>query len=60
MRVGGVQVSPQHANWLMNTGNGTQKDVLELSGILQNKVMERFGIQLDREVQLVSAGGDLI
>lgn len=58
--VGGVQVSPHHANWLMNTGNGTQKDVLELSALLQNKVKERFGITLEREVQLVSPQGELI
>lgn len=60
MQIGGVMVSPQHANWLMNTGNGTQKDVLELCGILQDKVMQRFGVQLEREVQLVSADGLLI
>ncbi len=59
-RVGGVQVSPHHANWLMNTGNGTQKDALELSDLLQNKVKERFGITLEREVQLVSPQGELI
>lgn len=60
MQIGGVMVSPQHANWLMNTGNGTQKDVLELSGILQDKVIERFGVQLEREVQLVSPDGSLL
>lgn len=59
-RVGGVQVSPEHANWLMNTGNGTQKDVLELSELLQNKVKERFGVELEREVQLVAPQGRLI
>lgn len=57
MQIGGVQVSKEHANWLMNTGNGTQKDVLELSVQLQKKVKERFNIQLEREVQLVSEDG---
>lgn len=59
-QIGGVMVSKEHANWLMNTGKGTQKDVLELSKLLQNKVKERFGIALEREVQLVSPGGLLI
>ncbi len=57
MQVGGVMVSKEHANWLMNTGNGTQKDVLELSKRLQEKVKERFGVLLEREVQLVSPQG---
>lgn len=59
-RVGGVQVSPHHANWLMNVENGTQKDVLELSNLLQNKVKERFSIALEREVQLISPDGTLL
>lgn len=60
LKVGGVRVSPQHANWLMNEENGTQKNVMELSGILQNKVKERFNILLEREVQLVSPTGMLL
>jgi len=56
-QVGGVMVSKEHANWLMNTGNGTQKDVIELSKLLQTKVKERFNIELEREVQLVSPDG---
>lgn len=60
LQVGGVKVSDQHANWLMNTGNGTQKEVRELSKLLQNKVKERFNIALEREVQLVSVNGQLI
>jgi UDP-N-acetylmuramate dehydrogenase len=60
MQIGGVQVSLEHANWLMNTGNGTQKDVLELSKILQQKVKKHFNIDIEREVQLVSPEGKLL
>jgi len=59
-KIGGAQVSPEHANWLMNIGNATQKDVLELSKLLQSKVKERFNISLEREVQLVGETGPLI
>ena len=59
MRVGNVKVSDLHANWLMNMGGGTQKEVLELCKILQNMVRERFGIELEREVQLVGETGFL-
>jgi len=59
MRVGGVQVSPEHANWLMNIANGSQKDVIQLSNLLQNKVKERFNITLEREVQLVGETGPI-
>jgi len=60
LKVGGVQVSQNHANWLMNTGNGTQKDVLKLVKILQNEVKDRFNILLEPEVQLVSPTGMLL
>lgn len=64
MSRGGVQVSPQHANWLMNNGTAahpaTQKDVLALSEALQKAVQDRFQITLEREVQLVSAEGELL
>jgi UDP-N-acetylmuramate dehydrogenase len=60
LRVGGAMVSEQHANWLMNTGNATQKDVIELCNTLKSRVKERFQVELETEVQLVSATGQLI
>jgi UDP-N-acetylmuramate dehydrogenase len=59
LQVGGAQVSAEHANWIINRGNATQEDILTLSGIMQEKVFERFNIKLIREVQLIGTAGFL-
>jgi UDP-N-acetylmuramate dehydrogenase len=52
--VGGAQVSPMHAGFIVNTGNATERDVLELISIIQQRVFDDSGIQLEREVRLLS------
>lgn len=44
LNVGNVWVSSQHANMLINKGNGTTADIIALARILQQKVFESFGI----------------
>ena len=43
-QVGNIQVSSQHANMLVNKGNGTSSDIVNLARILQNKVQQKFSI----------------
>jgi UDP-N-acetylmuramate dehydrogenase len=43
-KVGDVQVSSQHANMLVNNGNGTSNDIVILARVLQEKVKKQFGI----------------
>jgi len=52
--VGGAQVSPLHAGFIINTGNATERDVLELISIIQKRVFDESGVQLEREVKLLS------
>ena len=52
--VGGAQVSPLHAGFIVNNGNATERDVLELISIIQQRVYEDSGVQLEREVKLLS------
>jgi len=52
--VGGAQVSPLHAGFIVNTGNATERDVLELISIIQQRVFDESGVQLEREVKLLS------
>jgi UDP-N-acetylmuramate dehydrogenase len=52
-RVGGAEVSPAHANWIVNAENATAKDVLDLVEIVRAAVVERFGIRLELEVKVV-------
>lgn len=51
--VGGAQVSPKHAGFVVNTGNATAADVKELISIIQGKVLETSGIKLEPEVVII-------
>lgn len=53
LRHGGAQVSTQHANFIVNTGNATAQDVLALMDQIQTAVYEKFGIRLVPEVLLM-------
>ena len=52
-RVGGAEVSPVHANWLVNADGATAKDFLALVEIVRAAVVERFAIRLELEVKVV-------
>ncbi len=53
VRIGDAQVSTVHANFIVNLGNATAKDVIELAELMRRTVMEKFGISLEYEVQIV-------
>ncbi|UCG38084.1 MAG: UDP-N-acetylmuramate dehydrogenase, partial [bacterium] len=53
VRCGGAQVSPVHANFLVNTGGATAADFLALAGKVKETVHERFGISLEEEVRII-------
>lgn len=52
-RIGRAQVSLVHANFFVNLGGATARDVLDLVRVVQAKVQEKSGIRLDLEIQLV-------
>jgi UDP-N-acetylmuramate dehydrogenase len=52
-KVGGAEVSPLHANFIVNTGQATAQDVLTLIEQVQHSVMEACGIKLVPEVLVV-------
>ena len=52
-RVGGAMVSDIHGNFFINSGQSTSQDMLELIGLVKEKVYQRFGIQLKEEVLYV-------
>jgi UDP-N-acetylmuramate dehydrogenase len=52
-RVGGAEVSQQHANFIINTGGATADDVLHLMDHIHNTVYKTFGIPLTPEVLVV-------
>src|SRR4030042_1574922 len=52
-KISGAMVSEKHANFIVNTGNATAEDVVMLAAIIKTKVRNKFGIQLQEEVQMV-------
>jgi UDP-N-acetylmuramate dehydrogenase len=53
MRVGGAEVSDLHANFIINTGQATAKDVLALMENIQRIVFDRYRVKLIPEVLAV-------
>ena len=51
LAVGGARFAPKHANFIENTGSASTADVLELMAEGRRRVLERFGVQLEPEVQ---------
>ena len=49
--IGGAQVSPQHGNIIINTGNATSDDVRKLIDFMKQKIEEETGIQLEEEIR---------
>ncbi len=52
-REGGAEVSPLHANFIVNTGGASARDVATLLARVRRAVEERFGVDLHLEVHLV-------
>lgn len=53
-RIGGAMISDLHANFILNLGGATFKDVLALIELAQQKVRDAFGYKLELEVELWS------
>lgn len=49
-RIGGARVSEKHCGFVINTGNATSEDISELMTEIQERVKEKFGVQLEPEV----------
>jgi UDP-N-acetylmuramate dehydrogenase len=52
-KVGQIEVSPVHANYFVNHGDGTAKDALKLINFVKETVKERLGIELELEVKIL-------
>lgn len=52
-KVGGAEVSTLHAGFIINNGNATSKDILNLIKHIQDKVKNEFGVDLEPEVKII-------
>ena len=51
--IGGAKISEIHAGFVVNTGNATAKDVLELTQYVKEKVFKRFGKKIELEIEVL-------
>ena len=52
-RIGGVEVSEIHGNFLMNVGGGTAADMMALIDHIQREIKDQFDIDLELEIELI-------
>ena len=51
--IGGAQVSEKHSGFIVNTGDATAQDVLDLIKYVQDTVYKNYGVMLETEVKMV-------
>jgi UDP-N-acetylmuramate dehydrogenase len=55
-RVGGAEISPKHANFIVNVDHATAGDVINLIQLAFAAVRQQFGIRLEREIVFIGKG----
>lgn len=52
--IGGAKVSEKHAGFIINTGEATAQDVLDLAKYVTDKVYEKFGKKIEFEIKVLN------
>jgi len=52
-KIGNMEFSKVHANFLVNLGNGRFEDAIQLIKIAEKKVLELQGVELEREIEII-------
>ena len=52
-QIGGAQVSTLHAGFIVNTGNATSQDILDLIDYVKDTINEKYGVQLHEEIKII-------
>ena len=58
--IGGAQVSEKQPNFILNVGNAKAEDVLNLINLITEKVKNKFGILLEREIRIIEPVAKII
>ena len=59
-RIGRAEVSHQHANFILNLGGATAKDILDLIALIRSTVQEKIGFALSCEARYVNPQGQIL
>jgi UDP-N-acetylmuramate dehydrogenase len=51
--IGGAKISEMHGNFIINNGNATAQDVLDLIQFIKEKIFEKYHIKMETEVEII-------
>ncbi len=51
-KIGGAQVSLKHANFIINNGDATSKDVLDLINLIKKEAKDKLNVDFETEVEI--------
>lgn len=51
--IGGAKISEMHGNFIVNSGNATAQDVLDLIQFVKDKIYENKGVKMETEVEII-------
>jgi UDP-N-acetylmuramate dehydrogenase len=57
-KIGGVEISPIHANFLINDGTASAEDYHQLISLIQKTVANKFSVKLELEIELLGEWQD--
>lgn len=52
-RVGGAEISPKHANYIINRGGASSSDVVALIHLVEEEIFKSYNVKLEREVEII-------
>jgi UDP-N-acetylmuramate dehydrogenase len=52
-QMGGAKISEMHGNFIVNAGNATAKDVLDLIQYIKDTILNLYGIKMETEVEII-------
>lgn len=52
-KIGGAMVSDKHAGFIVNTGNATAKDILQLIDVIKEKLLKEFNVEVELEILVI-------
>ena len=51
--IGGAEVSTKHAGFIVNKGNATEKDIIDLIKYVQKEIYQKFGERIEPEIKII-------
>jgi len=57
-KVAGIEVNPQQALVLLNHGNSTGEDIIQMILTIQQAIVDKFSVKLEHEVRIINTDGE--